>query len=158
LRLRPDGKPEIIVELAGGAQQLDLKYKGRKRFLYTVCCDSGRLLRIDVDRKKVATIAKNLRHPVGVVVDAHCKFAYVTDREKGALIRIKLSSGVATKLCSDLHDPSFLAWSGAGTVLCALHDSAHSLIKIDLGPPVAATRVAFGLPFQTTGVALDRES
>jgi DNA-binding beta-propeller fold protein YncE len=95
IRIRPGEKSETIVKPGGAPHQLDLKREGSKRYLYTVCYDSGRLLRIDVDAKTTKTIATGLGHPVGVVVDAAQKYAYVTEQDKRALSRIEVSSGSA---------------------------------------------------------------
>src|SRR5512144_1043187 len=72
---------EKIAQPGGAPQQLDLKKSSGKRFLYTVCYDSGRLVRIEVDTGTVTTIASGLGHPVGVVVEAGQQFAYVTEQD-----------------------------------------------------------------------------
>ena len=147
-------KSGTLVTPGGAPHQLDLKKKGGKRHLYTVCFDSGQLLQIDLDTKTIKTIATGLGHPVGLVVDAAQKFAYVTEQDKKALTRIELASGTATQLYTGLVSPFFLAWDKAATgIFCVQRDPANSLVKLKLGPPVTLNTVASGLAWRPSGVA-----
>jgi DNA-binding beta-propeller fold protein YncE len=159
LRILPGEKSETIAEAGGAPQQLDLKRKGGKRLLYTVGYDSGRLLRIDVDAKTLKVIAAGLGHPVGVVIDAAQKYAYVTEQDKGSLTRIELASGSATLLYTGLVSPFFLAWDkDAKGIFCVQRDPANSLVRLDLGPPVTAKLAAGGLAWRPSGVAPNTDS
>src|SRR5678815_527681 len=128
--------------------------QGGKRFLYTVCFDSGRLVRINVATRAVTTIASGLGHPIGLVIDAAHKHAYVTEQDTGSLRRIRLSTGSKTTVFSGLISPFFLAWDMAGTgIFCVQRDPANSLLRLDLGPPVTSAVVATGLAWRPSGVA-----
>ena len=154
VRIWPGEKSETIVKPGGAPQQLDLKRKGSKRYLYTVCYDSGRLLRIDVDAKTTKTIAAGLGHPVGLVIDAAQKYAYVTEQDKRALTRIELTSGSATQLYTGLVSPFFLAWDkNAKGIFCVQRDPANNLVWLKLGSPVTVKTVAGGLAWRPSGVA-----
>lgn len=147
-------KFEILIKLEGAPQQLDLKKKGSKRYLYTVCYNSGLLLRIDVDTKTAMTITTGLGHPVGIVIDATQKFAYITEQDKRALTRIELTSGNKTQLFTGLVSPFFLAWDrNAKGIFCVQRDPANNLIRLDLGFPVTVSTVAGGLAWRPSGVA-----
>jgi hypothetical protein len=153
-RVWPGEKSKTIVKPGGAPHQLDLKRNGSKRYLYTVCFDSGRLLRIDVDAKTTKTIATGLGHPIGLVVDAAQKYAYVTEQNARALIRIKLTSGSVTQLYTGLISPFYLAWDkDEKSIFCVQRDPANNLIKLKLGSTVTATRVAGGLAWRPSGVA-----
>lgn len=154
IRIVGGRKSEVVVEPGGAPQQLDLKRTGSQRILYTVCYDSGRLLCIDVDTKTVKTIATGLGHPVGVVIDAAQKYAYVTEQDKRALTCIELSNGSARQLYSGLVAPFFLAWDkGATGIFCVQRDPANNLIRLQLGSPMTSTIVAGGLAWRPSGVA-----
>ncbi len=154
IRIWSGEKSETIVKPGGAPQQLDLKRKGNKRYLYTVCFDSGHLLCIDVDAKTTKTIATGLSHPVGVVIDAVQKYAYVTEQDKRALTRIELTSGKATPLYTGLVSPFFLAWDkDAKGIFCVQRDPANNLVRLDLGSPVTVKTVAGGLAWRPSGVA-----
>jgi DNA-binding beta-propeller fold protein YncE len=153
IRVGPGEKTETIVKPGGAPQQLDLK-KNTKRYLYTVCYDSGHLLRIDVDAKTTKTIASGLGHPVGVVIDAAQKYAYVTEQDKKALTRIELKNGKASQLYTGLVSPFFLAWDkNAKGIFCVQRDPANSLVRLKLGNPVTLKTVAGGLAWRPSGVA-----
>jgi hypothetical protein len=151
----PSGKTTTVATVKGAPQQLDLKVQGGKRLLYTVCYDSGQLLRIDVSTKIVTTIATGLGHPVGIVVDAAQHFAYVTEQDKKSLTRVDLTTGKHKPLCSNLVSPFFLAWDkSAKGIFCVQRDPANSLVRIDPGTsPATVTTVANGLAWRPSGVA-----
>lgn len=154
IRVWPDKGSETIVKPGGAPHQLDLKRKGNKRYLYTVCYDSGRLLRIDIDAKTTKTIATGLGHPVGIVIDAAQKYAYVTEQDKRALSRIEVSSGSANQLYTGLVSPFFLAWDkDAKGIFCVQRDPANNLVRLDLSSPVTVKTVAGGLAWRPSGVA-----
>lgn len=143
-----------IVRPGGAPHQLALVKKGSKRFLYTVCYDSGRLLRIDLATKAIKTIATGLGHPVGLAIDAAQKLGYVTEQDTSRLTQIELAAGNATPLVSGLIAPFYLAWNkGATGLFCVQRDPANSLVHIDLGPPVTVTTIANGLAWRPSGVA-----
>jgi len=154
VRIVPGKDSQKIVQPGGAPQQLDLKKTGGKRFLYTVCYDSGQLVQIDVDAKTSKTVAAGLGHPVGVVIDAHEKYAYVTEQDKGALTQIELASGSAKQLYTGLVSPFFLAWDkDAKGIFCVQRDPANSLVRLELGPPVTLKTIADGLAWRPSGVA-----
>jgi hypothetical protein len=154
IRIWPGEKSETLVKPGGAPQQLDLKKKNNKRYLYTVCYDSGLLLRIDVNAKTIQTIATGLGHPVGVVIDKAQHYAYVTEQDKRALTRIELTSGNATQLFTGLISPFFLAWDkDAKGIFCVQRDPANSLVRLELGPPVTLKTIAGGLAWRPSGVA-----
>ena len=77
--VRVSGDTPVVIATPGGAPQpLPLVSKGGKRYLFIVCCDSGRLVRIDLITNAIKRIASRLGHPVGLVIDA-------TVREAGSL-------------------------------------------------------------------------
>lgn len=154
IRIAGGKRAEALVEPGGAPQQLDLKRAGSTRYLYTVCYDSGRLLRIDVGTKAIDTIASGLGHPVGIVVDAMQKYAYVTEQDKRALTRIELSNGATRQLYTGLVAPFFLAWDkDARGIFCVQRDPANSLVRLELGSTVTMTTVATGLAWRPSGVA-----
>jgi DNA-binding beta-propeller fold protein YncE len=150
----PGEKSQTIAKPGGSPQQLALVKKGGKRHLYTVGYDSGHLVQMDVDSKTTTTIATGLGHPVGIVIDATEKFAYVTEQDTGALTRVLLANGSSTQLHSSLIAPFFLAWDkNAKGIFCVQRDPANSLVRLDLGPPVTVTTIANGLAWRPSGVA-----
>ncbi|MEK7408690.1 MAG: YncE family protein [Acidobacteriota bacterium] len=154
VRIWPGEKTEVIAEPGGAPQQLALVKKGSKRFLYTVCYDSGRLVRIDVAKKTIKTIASGLGHPVGLVIDTAQKYAYVTEQDKNALTRIELANGAASQVYAGLVSPFFLAWDkDAKDIFCVQRDPANSLVRIALGSPATLSVVAGGLAWRPSGVA-----
>ena len=154
VRIVAGDKSDIIAAPGGAPQQLALVQKGSKRFLYTVCYDSGRLVRIDVANKTVKIVASGFGHPVGLVIDAAKQYAYVTEQDKKALTRIKLASGATSPVAGGLVSPFFLAWDkDASGIFCVQRDPANSLVRIELGPPVAVKLVAHGLAWRPSGVA-----
>lgn len=156
----PGGKSVTVATVKGAPQQLDLKIQGGKRHLYTVCYDSGQLLRIDVAAKTVTMIAEGLGHPVGIVVDAAQKYAYVTEQDKKSLTRVELATGKAKPLCHNLVSPFFLAWDkSAKGIFCVQRDPANSLVRIDPGTsPATVTMVANGLAWRPSGVAPNHDN
>ncbi len=144
----------VLVEPGGAPHQLDLKRTGSKRYLYTVCYDDGRLIRIDIGAQTIHTIASRLGHPVGVAVDAAQRYAYVTDQDRRALIQVDLASGSTSELCGGLVSPFYLAWDrDAKGLYCVQRDPANSLVRLDLGPPATVNPVAGGLAWRPSGVA-----
>jgi hypothetical protein len=153
--IKASGEKSGPVAKPGGApHQLALVKKGTKRFLYTVCYDSGRLVRIDLGSKAIKTIATGLGHPVGLEIDAAQKFAYVTEQDSGALTRVDLATGTHTLLLTGLIAPFYLDWDkDASGLFCVQRDPANSLVRIDLGPPVSISTIAAGLAWRPSGVA-----
>src|SRR4029079_8594422 len=73
-----------VAEPGYAPHQLALVQQGADRFLYTVCYDSGHLIRIDLNAAgTLQTIGGPLGHPVGLVIDASHKYAYVTEQDTG---------------------------------------------------------------------------
>jgi hypothetical protein len=150
----PGERAKPVAKPGGAPHQLALVKKGGKRFLYTVCYDSGRLLRIDPDAGTTKTIATGLGHPVGIVIDAAQKNAYVTEQDRGSLTRVELTGGSASPVYAGLVAPFYLAWDkDAKGVFCVQRDPANSLVRLDLGPPVTRNLVANGLAWRPSGVA-----
>ena len=150
----PGERTAKIVEPGGAPHQLALVKEPGKRYLYTVCFDSGRLIRINLATKAIKTITTGLGHPIGLVIDAAHKYAYVTEQDKSALTRIELASGNAKKLFSGLASPFFLAWTKNGKgIFCVQRDPANSLVQLNLGTPVTSTSIATGLAWRPSGVA-----
>ena len=147
-----EGKKKIV-DPGGAPHQLALRKHGNQRNLYTVCFDSGDLLRIDPDAATVATVLSGLGHPVGIVVDKNEKFAYVTEQDSGSLTRVELSSGTKNTVVSGLVAPFFLAWDkSANGVFCVQRDPANNLVRIDLNSSTVSV-VAGGLAWRPSGVA-----
>jgi hypothetical protein len=147
-----EGKKKIV-DPGGAPHQLALRKHGNQRNLYTVCFDSGDLLRIDPDAATVATVLSGLGHPVGIVVDKNEKFAYVTEQDSGLLTRVELSSGTKNTVVSGLVAPFFLAWDkSAKGVFCVQRDPANNLVRIDLNSSTVSV-VAGGLAWRPSGVA-----
>lgn len=154
VRVGPGDKPAVIAEPGGAPQQLALVRKRGRRFLFTVCYDSGLLVRIDLANQTVSTVASGLGHPVGLAIDAAGRYAYVTEQDNSALTRIELASGTSTLVAGRLVSPFFLAWDkDASGIFCVQRDPANSLVRIALGPPVTVTLVANGLAWRPSGVA-----
>lgn len=154
VRIWPGEKRSTIARPGGAPQQLALVKKGAKRFLYTVCYDSGRLVRIDVATQQIKVIAVGLGHPVGLAIDSAHKYAYVTEQDSGALTRIELLTATAQRLYTGLVAPFFLAWDkNAMGLFCVQRDPANSLVRLNLRPPSTVTTVASGLAWRPSGVA-----
>lgn len=143
-----------VAEPGHAPHQLALVKKGGNRYLYTVCYDSGRLIRVDLNSGgTISPIGGGLGHPVGLVIDAPHKFAYVTEQDTGALTQIEISSGASQKLHTGLIAPFYLAWDkNASGIFCVQRDPANSLVRLKLGPPVALNTVANGLAWRPSGV------
>ncbi|HEY0551244.1 MAG TPA: hypothetical protein VGF13_16690, partial [Verrucomicrobiae bacterium] len=89
------GERSKQIALPGGApHQLALVKKGGQRRLYTVCFDSGKLVRLNLATGTLQTIASGLGHPVGLVIDATQKYAYVTEQDTASLSRIEIATGI----------------------------------------------------------------
>src|SRR6266852_1067105 len=88
----PGERARTIATPGGAPHQLALVRQGGKRFLYTVCFDSGRLVRINLATHAVTTIASGLGHPVGLVIDKAHKVAYVTEQDTGSLRKTRLTN------------------------------------------------------------------
>lgn len=147
-----EGKKEIA-NPGGGPHQLALRKVGGQRYLYTVCFDSGELLRIDPDTSATVTITTGLGHPVGIVVDETQQFAYVTEQDSGVLTQVELGTGITKVLFSGLIAPFFLAWDRHATgIFCVQRDPANSLLRLDLGS-LTSSVVADGLAWRPSGVA-----
>lgn len=154
VKIGPGNRPAVIAEPGGAPQQLALVEKGGQRFLFTVCYDSGRLVRIDMANKTVTIVASGLGHPVGLVIDAAQQHAYVTEQDTNALTQIELASGAKHQVVGGLVAPFFLAWDKtASGVFCVQRDPANSLLRIALGPPATVHPVATGLAWRPSGVA-----
>lgn len=149
-----EGKRDVA-EPGYAPHQLALVKQGGKRYLYTVCYDSGRLIRIDLDSGgAINPIGGGLGHPVGLVIDAAHKFAYVTEQDSGALTQVEIASGAAKTLQTGMTAPFYLAWDKTGSaVYCVQRDPANSLVRLELGPPVVQSLVANGLGWRPSGVA-----
>ena len=146
-----EGKNEIA-HPGGAPHQLALRKKGNKRSLYTICFDSGELVRIDPDSSTMTTVASGFGHPVGLVVDDKQKVAYVTEQDSGSIIQVKLSNGSKTTLIGGLVAPFFLAWDRDETgIYCVQRDPLNNLIRLDLGSNTS-TLVANGLAWRPSGV------
>lgn len=146
-------KKQEIVKPGGAPHQLHLKKRGGKRFLYTVCYDSGKLLRIDLDTLVIDTIVAGLGHPVGLVIDKNEKNAYITEQNSGAITNVKLANGNTTQLINGLTAPFYLAWDkDAKGIFCMQRDPANSLIRFDLSSSTIST-IANGLAWRPSGVA-----
>lgn len=150
-----DGVKRIVVNPGGAPHQLALVKQGGNRYLYTVCFDSGTLIKIDVDTNTVNTLVTGLGHPIGLVVDANVDYAYVTEQDKKSLTKIQLSTGSTTILYNNLVSPFYLAWDKNATGLfCVQRDPSNSLVKIDVSAtPVTVQTVASGLAWRPSGVA-----
>jgi hypothetical protein len=158
-RVGPGDRSDVVVTPGGAPQQLDLKKKGNKRILFTVCYDSGHLLTIDPDTRTIRKITSGLGHPVGLVVDSALKYAYVTEQDNKALTRVELANGKKTKLYSGLVSPFFLAWDpDEKGIFCIQRDPANSLVWLELGPPIQIKTVANGLAWRPSGVASDAKN
>lgn len=148
------GKREVSVP-GGAPHQLVLLKQAGQRFLYTVCFDSGKLVRIDVATGGVTTLASGLGHPIGLVIDANIDYAYTTEQDNQSLTRVDLSSGATTILYSGLTSPFYLAWDkDQADIFCVQRDPSNSLLRIDINAsPVAVQNVATGLAWRPSGVA-----
>jgi DNA-binding beta-propeller fold protein YncE len=149
----PNEGMKTIGAPGGAPQQLDLKKKGKQRFLYTVCYDTGDLVRIDPDSSTMVTLMSGLGHPVGIVVDDSQQFAYVTEQDSGSLAQIELSSGVKNELITGLTAPFYLAWDkDASGIYCIQRDPANDLLRLDLAS-LTSSIIASGLAWRPSGVA-----
>lgn len=150
-----DGVKRIVANPGGAPHQLVLVKQGSNRFLYTVCYDSGELIKTDIDSGAKTTLATSLGHPVGLVIDANIDFAYITEQDKKSLTKIQLSSGNATVLYNGLTSPFYLAWDRNATgIYCIQRDPANSLVKLKVNTtPVTIENVATGLAWRPSGVA-----
>jgi len=146
---------KIVANPGGAPHQLALLKQGGNRYLYTVCFDSGKLIRIDINSGSVTTLTTGLGHPIGLVLDAHVDFAYVTEQDNKSLTRIELSSGNKTILYSGLTSPFYLAWDrNSAGIFCVQRDPSNSLVKLDINAmPVTVQNVATGLAVRPSGVA-----
>lgn len=153
IKIVANEKVEEITKPGGAPHQLDLKKNNNKRFLYTVCYDSGKLLRINLDTNVTDTIASGLGHPVGLVVDKNEKNAWVTEQDTKAITRIKLANGSATQLFTGLISPFYLSWDkNAKGIFCIQRDPANNLVRFDLNSSTIST-IASGLAWRPSGVA-----
>lgn len=149
----PNEGKKTIATPGGAPHQLDLKKKGNQRFLYTVCFDSGHLVRIDPDASTMTKLASGLGHPVGIVVDEAQQYAYVTEQDSGALTQVELTSGIKKVLITGLIAPFFLAWDRDATgIFCVQRDPANNLVRLDLGS-LTSSLIANGLAWRPSGVA-----
>lgn len=159
IRITKDKTSEDIYIPGGAPQQLALVKESGKRYLYTVCYDSGNLFRIDVDKKTAINIKTGFGHPVGLVIDAAHKYAYITEQDKSSLTKVDLSTKSVSILKTGLVWPFFLSWDrDASGIFCVQRDPANSLVKFKLGPPVALQTVASGLAFRPSGVAPNKDN
>ncbi len=157
-KIWPGEKSVVIAKPGGAPQQLALVKTKSKRYLYTVCFDSGMLKRVDADTGAVTTITKGLGHPVGLVLDKAAQYAYVTEQDKASLTRVTLASGAQKVLYTGLISPFFLAWEKpAKSVFCVQRDPANSLVKLTLGATVGLSTVASGLAWRPSGVAPNKD-
>ncbi|RPJ56474.1 MAG: YncE family protein [Acidobacteria bacterium] len=149
-----EGKRDIA-EPGYAPHQLALVKQAGNRFLYVVCYDSGRLIRIDLNSGgALQPIGGGLGHPVGLVIDAAHKFAYVTEQDTGSLTQIELASGAAQKLHTGMVAPFYLAWDKtAAGIFCVQRDPLNRVVNLQLGPPVVMNTVANGLAWRPSGVA-----
>ena len=147
-----EGAKKVIEKPGGAPHQLSLKKNGGQRALYTVCYDSGDLVRIDPDGPSMTTVASGLGHPVGLVVDDAEKLAWVTEQDTGSITQIELSSGTKKPLIGGLIAPFFLAWDKDRTgIYCVQRDPSNSLIRFDLNTNTTSL-VANGLAWRPSGV------
>jgi DNA-binding beta-propeller fold protein YncE len=155
LHVIPGQDARVVAEPGGAPHQLALAKPPGERFLYTVCFDSGRLLRIDLNRGgAIHEVCTGLGHPVGLAVDDANQFAYVTEQDRGAITKVTIADGSRAPIQSGLTAPFFLAWDRTAPALyCIQRDPANSLVRLALGPPLALTTVATGLGWRPSGVA-----
>jgi DNA-binding beta-propeller fold protein YncE len=150
----PGGESKVITNPGGAPHQLALVKEGGKRYLFTVCYDSGYLIRIDVDTGATTNVMVGLGHPVGLVIDAARKYAYITEQDKFSLTRVELATGSTNILYTGLVSPFFLAWDRDATgIFCVQRDPANSLVKLKLGLPVTLETIAIDLAWRPSGVA-----
>lgn len=154
LQVGPGERTRSVATPGGAPHQLALVKQGGQRLLYSVCYDSGQLVRVDLAAGTTTTVATGLGHPVGLVIDAAHKFAYVTVQDTGALMRVELATGIATAIFTGLVVPFFLAWDkNQKGIYCVQRDPANSLVRIELAPAVTLSVVAGGLAWRPSGVA-----
>ena len=147
-----DKKQTPILNLSGAPHQLALVKKEGKRYLYTVCCQGGTLIRIDPDTEKWTTVTAGLGHPVGLVVDPESKYAYLTE-ERTSLTRIDLSNGKKEILYQRLKNPFFLAWDKHYKHIFCVQRDPHSLVRLNLGTPLMRETITDRLAWYPSGVA-----
>lgn len=153
-RISQNQQPKVIRNPGGAPHQLALVKEGGKRYLFTVCYDSGFLVRIDVDTGATTNFIGGLAHPVGLLIDAARKYAYITEQDKSSLTRVELATGRLKALYKNLISPFFLAWDKDATgIFCVQRDPANNLVKIKLGPPVTLKKIATNLAWRPSGVA-----
>ncbi|OGB95867.1 MAG: hypothetical protein A2Z31_08015 [candidate division NC10 bacterium RBG_16_65_8] len=158
-KIWPGEKTVVVAKPGGAPQQLALVKKASKRYLYTVCFDSGLLKRVDVDTGVVTTIAKGLGHPIGLALDKAAQYAYVTEQDKASLTRVTLASGAQKVLYVGLVSPFFLGWEKPSkSVFCVQRDPANSLVRLTLGATVGLSTVASGLAWRPSGVASNKDN
>jgi hypothetical protein len=149
----PHEHKKEIANPGGAPHQLALIKHAGQRNLYTVCSDSGELVRIDPDANTMATVATGLGYPIGIVVDRDEEFAWVTEQHSGSLTKVKLSTGAKTPVVGGLIAPFYLAWDKDATgIYCVQRDPSNSLVRIDLGTSTVSL-VASGLAWRPSGVA-----
>lgn len=147
-----------ITNVEGAPQQLALVEESGKRYLYTVCYDSGHFVCIDVDSTQVPNftiIKSDLGHPVGLVIDQEHKYAYITEQDHNSLTKVAIKNGKSKIIYKGLISPFFLAWDrDYKGIFCVQRDPANSLVKLNLDSGgVNLEEIAEGLAFRPSGVA-----
>lgn len=151
--INTDGTKRLIANPGGAPHQLVLVKESGSRYLYTVCFDSGRFIKVDVSSGVETNIAIGLGHPIGLAIDPSRTNAYITEQDTKCLSRIVISSGNRTVLHIGLTSPFYLAWNRDDSGLfCVQRDPSNSLVKLTLGSPVSVSTVAGGLAWRPSGV------
>lgn len=149
-----EGGETTVVNPGGAPHQLVLVKESGKRYLYTVCFDSGYLKRIDVAAGTETNVVGGLGHPIGLAIEWATKTAYVTEQDSRSLIRIGLNTGTKATIHSGLTSPFYLAWDkDRDGLYCVQRDPSNSLIRINLGTTITVDTIATGLAWRPSGVA-----
>lgn len=154
IQIGAEGQPRVIASPGGAPHQLALVKDGGDHALYTVCFDSGQLLRLDLLTGATTVIASGFGHPIGLVLDRARKYAFLTEQDSGSLVQVELATGARTSIVGGLIAPFFLAWDKDHTsIFCVQRDPANNLIRIKPGSPTTLSLVAGGLAWRPSGVA-----
>jgi hypothetical protein len=148
-----NGRKRVVANLGGAPHQLVLIKEGGSRYLYTVCFDSGRFIKVEVSTGTVTEIVTGLGHPIGLAIDSSRANAYITEQDTKCFSRIVISTKNRTVLYTGLTSPFYLAWNKDDSGLfCVQRDPSNSLVKLTLGSPVTVSTVASGLAWRPSGV------
>lgn len=153
VEINVDGGKRIVANPGGAPHQLDLVKESGNRYLYTVCFDSGRFIKVEVSAGGITDIVTGLGHPIGLAIDAAGANAYITEQDTKCLSQIVISTGNRTVLYTGLTSPFYLAWNRDDSALfCVQRDPSNSLVKITLGSSVSLSTVASGLAWRPSSV------